>query len=258
MVGDGAWPPASGWRPSGALLLHYLSIDDPYVGVATSDRLSPDVVLGHGGYVVTYLGGGLLRYSTATAAMAGVAGLTVLLAVLLSTALGPVTGGPRIGVRSVLVGHRCLTALVLYSAGSAALTALGRWERFGSQQALASRYVTFSNFFWIVVAVVMVLAATGARSGVDASVPPMLRKAAPLMLGALVMVKGYNVVSGQRFLDTTTAANDIVCQLVTDYPDVDQGDLAVVSAPQQPVSQWMAILHTQEAAMFREDSVNRC
>ncbi len=226
----------------GLLLTHYRSIDDPYAAQVAPRRWSPGVVVGHVDYVTTYLGAGLVRSASTVATVLAITGAIILVVVLVK--------GQR-PVPAAVVNHRGLLALAGYSVGSGALTALGRWSRFGSTQALASRYVTFANYFWIAVLVIVMVAAFGsARS----------RGRAPLFLavGAVLLLKGYSSVDGRDMVDRAREANAAVCGIVSSYPDTDPELLDLVSAPTQPMDRFLAVLEREQLGLFRPDVVDSC
>ena len=225
-----------------ALVFQYRSLNDTYAGEVTSDEWSPGVLIGHAGYIASYLGAGLMRSIPSLAAPLAVVGGLGFVALLL---------GPDRPIRTVVVTHRGPLALALFALGAAALTALGRWARFGADQAFTSRYVTFSNYFWIALAVVLILAAyrsTGTRGR-------------PLVLVALVGLiglKAHQSATGTTMLDRARAANGVVCDILDDYPELDRDTIGLVATPTQPIERWMGILHRERVGIFRSDVVADC
>lgn len=59
---------------------------------------------------------------------------------------------------SVLLDISPFLSLVVFALGSGLLTALGRWEEFGANQAFVDRHVSFGQFFWIAVFVLALIA----------------------------------------------------------------------------------------------------
>lgn len=113
---------------AGGLTAHYLSQS------AAGALQAPSIGLFlH--YLLNFLGSGLFRSITDLAAV------LVLLALLQLTLCLPRSAATR--------QARPLLALLLFSAGVAALTALGRAAYYGADHAFVTRYASFSVLFWI-------------------------------------------------------------------------------------------------------------
>lgn len=149
------------------------------------------------------------------------------------------------GVRWLLDG-RALWALVALSLAASLLTGLGRWAEFGAGQAYAGRYVTFSNFAWLGLSCLVIIALP--------NWPDVWRRVTVAVLSVLVLAKSVNAggtaISMAEHAVTVNAAAD---RIAADYPDFDPADLALLHAPHQAVEDDLAILHEYRVSLFRRD-----
>jgi hypothetical protein len=86
-------------------------------------------------YVFNFLGAGLARYATDLAPWLGIAGI--------------VSGGAAAWVCRAQRSALAWIGLFVVGAASALLTAYGRVDAYGADQAFVTRYVSFSSVFWI-------------------------------------------------------------------------------------------------------------
>lgn len=155
-------------------------------------------------YALNFLGGGVLRFATDLAPWLVLAGLVVLTAVL-----------PAIGRREALPW----LGLLLFGAGSAALTALGRAGVFGADHAFATRYASFSSVFWLGWWGLLLLALHGGSGR-----PRKWLNA----FAATVMVfcVANSVHLAKKAARVGSEARETVRAIRATYPDVDEAHLA--------------------------------
>lgn len=189
-------------------------------------------------YVLTYIGGAIGRFSDGLAVPLAVIGLGVAafaLTRLLRTEAG----------REAVLGP---LALILYALGGGLITALARVS-FGIDQALVSRYISFSNLFWIGALALAVLAGSTLRS-------KLAKRSLTTFIVLVVLLKVGNVANVVIDKDVPGDHARMVQaarQLREDYlANRNSTAIAVVAAPTQPVPRWLPILHRDGASIFRD------
>lgn len=166
-----------------ALLLllagHFASNPQSHVESRTPTGLSAETIFGLGHYVVNYIGQGLFR-------LRPVAPFIGLFGVVSLVGLAWVSRGDW-------QARRALWAMAAFGYGTALLTALGRWQTFGPDQAFANRYATLANFTWIGIAALIYLERGRLTRTIPMAYPTLLALA--ISFGA---AKGVNSIVGAR------------------------------------------------------------
>lgn len=156
-------------------------------------------------YALNFLGGGVLRFATDLAPWLVLAALAVLVAVL-----------PVIGTRREALPW---LGLLLFGAGSAVLTALGRAGVFGADHAFATRYASFSSVFWLGWWGLLLLAL---HAGSGRSRKWLNAFAAMVM----VFCVANSVHLAKKAARVGSEARETVRAIRATYPDVDEAHLA--------------------------------
>lgn len=134
-------------------------------------------------------------------------------------------------------------ALAAFSLGSGLLTAIGRWEAYGVQQAFVSRYISFGNFFWIAVfaLAIFAIARTSHKS----------HKRTFAVLGLLFVLKLGNIPSVvQKSVKISNEIAQVSEQLAAGYPDVPANTYAVLHSPFQKIEPHLDVLSQYDASLF--------
>lgn len=136
-------------------------------------------------------------------------------------------------------------AMAAYAFGAGFLTALGRWEQFGTQHAFVSRYISFGTFFWIAVFVMAVFAIerTSHRT----------HKRTFAVLGLLLVLKLGNIPSvvqkQVRVSGEIAAAAEHVAET---YPNIAPEMYAELHAPTQYIEPHLKTLFVNRASFFED------
>lgn len=116
---------------------------------------------------------------------------------------------------SVLLSVSPFLSLAVFALGSGLLTALGRWEEFGANQAFVDRHVSFGQFFWIAV-FVLGLFALAKRGAI-----PLKRSLVVFGLWLLFVLKITNIPGDVReHVERSTHIREVAKILSENYPDV--------------------------------------
>lgn len=127
--------------------------------------------------------------------------------------------------------------------GSGLLTALGRWEAFGSQQAFTARYISFGNFYWIAVfaLAIFAIAKSSHRS----------HKRTLAFLGLFLVMKIGNqpsvIRSNVKFSNTIAQAAE---QLTATYPNTSADAYSNLHASFQDIDPLLEVLYQNRASLF--------
>ncbi len=194
-------------------------------------------------YAGTYVGAGIVRQiplATVPVALLGLAALAGSVMALKA---------PDVGLFTTLQRLRGPLALASYGIGSAVLTGLGR-SKLGSSQALAGRYVTFSNYFWLGLVLLILL--------VGASRVGAIRVGAWSALMAIMLLKLYSLTGVQETIRLTTAANKAACAVAADSSSPDPAQVKLIAAPNQPIERWLMILEDEQLNMFHPAAHRGC
>ncbi len=137
-----------------------------------------------------------------------------------------------------------IVALAAYAAGAAILTAAGRWQVYGAEQAFTMRYITFGNFFWICTLALAILAAP--------SLSLRRRRWLYVLVGTICAMKVGNSISAANVQAGVSASIHMAAQqLRSQYPSPDPALLAQVSDGGQNAAQALDILYRRRAGLFR-------
>ena len=138
-------------------------------------------------------------------------------------------------------------ALTAYGFGAGLLTGLGRLQEFGSDSAFLSRYISFSNLFWIGV-FGLIFCALSYASG-------KARKAAIGFLVTIVILKIAtmgNVL--QRSVPNAIALKAAAQNMQACYPDISADTRRRIAVPRQNMDRQAVILKQKQLSVFRKKS----
>lgn len=173
--GASRWKRAAAWLAAGAATSAFY-----FTGYeASADRPSPVEVLGEGGdylrYVLAYIGGAFSSRLPRATLLGGIGLVLGSFAYWAAARVEAARGllAPYVGIGA----YALLTAM---------MTSLGRTS-IGIDQAVTSRYSTFSSLFWCCVVVMLLMAS--ARTGTAARAP-LVRTVATLALAVVVALSG--------------------------------------------------------------------
>lgn len=224
-----------------AFFMHYNATRGDYGDTMLPHDTALATALGVGHYLGNYVASAVARiYKPASLLVAAAAlGALALLAGLSWTHF-----------RKSLTAYRGLAALLAFSLGAGLLTALGRWQAFGPEQAFANRYITLSNYAWlsVVISALILLPKLGAK----------MRILFVLALCSFVLAKSVNDTSAINTARLALRVNAAGCELALAAPDVPAEALATIGAPQQPIAPRLTLLAARDASLFRPDAIKRC
>jgi len=147
-------------------------------------------------HALNFLGSGIARFATDLAPWIAAAGLLLALAWI----------KPALAHRAA----RPWLALLAFGAGCALLTALGRVQAWGPDQAFATRYASFSSTFWL------------GLVGIGASIDAAARVRA-IALPAVLLLAGANAIHHIKQAYVTGARTRAVAEEIrTSWPQVDE------------------------------------
>ena len=148
---------------------------------------------------------------------------------------------------SVLRSVAPFLSLAVFALGSGLLTALGRWEEFGANQAFVDRHVSFGQFFWIAVFVLGVFALVKWDA---------IPKKRSLVLGGLCllfMLKVTNIPGDVReHVERSIHIKEVAKVLSENYPDVKRTEYSrLYHLPQTAtVEQNLKTMWTHKVSVF--------
>ncbi|MCY4591654.1 MAG: hypothetical protein OXE86_14035 [Alphaproteobacteria bacterium] len=155
---------------------------------------------------------------------------------------------------SVLLNLSPFLSLAIFALGSGLLTALGRWEEFGANQAFVDRHVTFGQFFWIAVFVLGVLAL------VKRGAIPEKRSLVVFGLWLLFVLKITNIPGDVReHVERSIHIKEVARILSEDYPDVKPTEYSrLYHLPQKAsVEQNLKTMWTHKVGVFAQNREKR-
>ena len=187
-------------------------------------------------YGANYLGAGLARYATDVAAALAAAALLLLVACVRGDWRHP--------------AYRPWLGLLLFGAGCAFATALGRAGPFGSEHAFASRYLSFSLAFWVGWAGMLAVAAQRMR---------WQRGRSMLAAAALVLSTFNGVHMARQAWAVSVASGQAAREIACTWPDVAPGLLGDIYFGDVPRAQSrLAMLHRLEFPPFSGEQAVPC
>ena len=141
-----------------------------------------------------------------------------------------------------------LLALMAYGVGAAILTGLGRAVEFGASQGSSSRYISFGNFFWI--GLIMMVLMASAKAGKLSMKFPM---SAPLVIiiVLLVLKTGNTISIGKKFAEQEGMRIEALDALLAARPEIDREALLVYASPHQSLDDDLAFLERRNLSFFR-------
>lgn len=225
-------------------LTHFRSVQNvEYTTRVMPTEMNRSSIAALADYVITYMGAGLATQIPSLITPVAVGGGVLL--VLSVAVLNGMQTQPIEAVRT----FRVPLALAAYGVGSAVLTGLGRWS-LGPLQATSARYITFSNYFWIAAVVLLIaIARTKARP---------IRVLPTALLVAVLALKLLNLTGARVAVNNAVAANRAACNLALEYPTTEASWTSEVSARNQPIEDWLAILHDLELNIFSGEGPRQC
>ena len=146
---------------------------------------------------------------------------------------------------NVLLNVSPFLALVAFAFGAGLLTALGRWEMFGTNQAFVDRLVSFGTFFWIGVFVLASLAVV--KQG------GMSNRRILGVLGLFLLLKLSNIPGEvQKKVEHSFAVREAAKVLSENYPDVSPTEYSILYAPEQraKVEEYLRTLWVHKVSVF--------
>ena len=165
-------------------------------------------------YAASFLGAGLVRYAKDLAPWVGIAGI--------------VSGGMAGWIQRARPGALAWIGLFVAGGASAVLTACGRVEAYGVDQAFATRYVSFSSVLWI------------GRLGLMASLPRDTRRRAirvRYIVLSFAALAAFNAAHLVKKAATVAARAQTTTQTIRrTYPDVPEDVLAEIYFDQPDVA----------------------
>lgn len=141
-----------------------------------------------------------------------------------------------------------LIALAALAWGAGFLSALGRWEQFGVQQAFVSRYISFGSFFWVSVfaLAIFAIAKTNHRTHMWTY----------SVLGLLLLLKVGNIPSVvTKSVELSHTIAQTSGQIAAIYPTVEPADYAVLHNGTQDVETYLETLAQYQVSFFYGDTV---
>jgi hypothetical protein len=219
-----------------AVVLHYkIGVLDPardYVASITPSKLDAATLDAFATYSANILGGAVGRFSTGLPIIMGISGVVLLVAMLFLAARSRIrTLTPAIG----LLAYGTLAALLI------------AYGRLGFDYALGSRYITFANFFWIGLLIIMVIAAAKADRPAHSHAYVAI---AALLVVCKIATMG-NVVTSRFYAPIPARLNEIAAELCADYPTKPPELLADIASPQQNVAERIDFLAQHHLSFFR-------
>ncbi len=137
-------------------------------------------------------------------------------------------------------------ALAAYGLGAAALTGLGRLGEFGAGQAFVSRYISFSNFYWIGLLCLLMLLYRRAPSTIRQ------QRAAVAFLIAMCVLKFGNVANVTTQLnDHVKKSRETAATIAETWPETDPALFYEFAAPHQKIDTKIAFIAEHELSLFR-------
>ena len=134
-------------------------------------------------------------------------------------------------------------ALAAYSVGAGLLTALGRWEAFGTHQAFVSRYISFGTFFWIAVFALAIFAV--------AKTSHRTHKRTFAVLGLLLVLKIANQPSViGKSITLSNEVADSARQLAAVYPNITPEMHEGLLIPAQQAEAHLQTLYEHRVSLF--------
>ena len=233
------------WFALSALLLyHFYSVFTDkkllYINKVTPDILDAATLVGLGHFAVNFVTSPLIGDTMRD--------MPIVFPVLL-IGLGTLVWSVRILQRdrqtNVLLCITPVLSLAVFAFGSGLLTALGRWEVYGTNQAFVDRLVSFGTFFWIAVFVLASLAI--AKRG---RIP---QKRILTVLGILLALKISNIPgSVQSKVEHSYAVRQAAQVLSERYPDITPGEYSILYAPEQQtkVEGYLRTLWVHKVSVF--------
>ena len=226
---------------STALLWHYVLTRTGYAESMLTSRPLSETVFGLAHYMANFMGSAVARVVRPAASWVAAAGLLCLIAGFLIAA--------RRGW-ATLLALRGIIALIAFAIGADMLTAMGRWPAFGADQAFANRYITFANYAWLGL-ILLVLLLSARWKG-------WLRWAA---LGGLCIFAGAKSVNdlsaisnAMRAVRINASAEDLACA----YPVIPPETRTLISAETQDIEPGLRALKEYQASIFRPEKIERC
>jgi len=138
---------------------------------------------------------------------------------------------------------------MLYGLGSAFLTAIGRQE-FGTDQAFVSRYISFSNFFWIgFIPLIVMLYAKMADSSIYSE---KTMRSLVIILSVITIMKianGFQVANKNSNISKVKEKTWI--EISKNYPDYDKEMLKSLYWNQNIAAHYVDIMHEHKLGPFR-------
>ncbi len=141
-----------------------------------------------------------------------------------------------------------LLAIMAYGVGAAILTGLGRAVEFGASQGASSRYISFGNFFWIGL-MMMVLMATAKAGRLSAKFP--MSTPLVIIIVLLILKTGNTVSIGKKFAEQEGMRIEALDALLEARPGVDREALLVYASPHQSLDDDLDFLERRNLSFFR-------
>ena len=219
------------------MLVHlYLARAGLPVSVSTlPDAGQADTWLGLSHYTINFVTSPVIRFARDSSLVAAAIGIGLFIWSLRTL--------KREEKRPILQTVAPFLALAALSWGAGFLSAIGRWEQFGVQQAFVSRYISFGSFFWISVFVLAIFAIAKTRHRTHMWTYSVL--------GLLLLLKVGNipsVVTKSVELSQTIAATS--SEIAAIYPDVEPADYAILHNGSQDVETYLETLSTHKVSFF--------
>ncbi len=224
---------------SGLILWHFIiALNDPaaaYSAASLPDGLAFETWVGLTHYTLNFVASPIVRFARDSSILVAMIGLGLIIWAVWSLR--------DVGRERLSKGIAAYLALAAYTVGSGFLTALGRWEMFGVNQAFVSRYISFGTFFWIAAFGLVVLALVHTKE--------QRHRTVFVLIGLLFVLKIGNIPSVvQKSIMLSNQIEIAADGLKQTYPDTPPAAYSVLHSPAQNIDPHLEDLQLNGASLF--------
>lgn len=225
-----------------ALAIHFRITATDYTGTMLPDRTMWEIAFGMTHYVANFFGSAFVVVFKDAAPLISLVGAFSAMFVAIIIARQPSAAD--------LLAARGIIALAAFSVGAALMTALGRWDAFGPEQAFSNRYVTFANYVWLSIALLALF--------VFNRMPVSARRTAIFLLIGFLGLKMINNASVIRHAQLSQQITQSAALIVCGYPEVSQASADQLSFRSQKIENLLPILEQHHVSLFRDPERYNC